>query len=81
MAILLAMTNPSPLKLLVEDRLGEPVEEFVKARRPLRVPSWRDIAKEMSEKTGLTINHQTLLNWANGVADTETTDEQTASAS
>lgn len=63
------MTNPTPLKLLIEDRLGEPIDEFVKARRPLRVPSWRELATEIAERTGVVVSDEALRLWANDAAD------------
>lgn len=63
------MTNPTPLKLLIEDRLGEPIDEFVKARRPLRVPSWRELAAEIADRTGVAVSDEALRLWANEAED------------
>lgn len=60
------MTNPTPLRQLIEMKLGEPVEVFVAARRPAR--SWRQIRDEVQERTGMTITHETLRGWVEPAA-------------
>lgn len=72
------MTSPTPTRLLIEERLGQGIAEFVAARRPLRVPSWRELAQEIADKTGVVVTDEAVRKWANGPEDTA---EQTASAS
>lgn len=74
------MTSPTPTRLLIEERLGQGIDEFVKARRPLRVPSWRELAQEIAERTGVVVTDEALRKWANG-ADEAAPAEQTARAS
>lgn len=62
MAIVVAMTNPTPLKQLVEMKLGQPLDGFVSARRQPR-KSWRDIAAEIQEQTGVVVSHEALRTW------------------
>lgn len=77
------MTNPSPLQLLVEDRLREPLGEFLQERRrvvtvqkPLK--SWQDIAAEIHERTGVAVTRETLRNWGADLAPDAELDEDAA---
>lgn len=57
------MSNPTPLKQLIEIRLGEPITDFISRRRPGK--SWRQIADEVGDKAGVAVTHETLRGWAN----------------
>lgn len=64
----MAMTQPDApvvvkptLRMLLEDRLGEPLEGFVVARRP--ATSWRLIAYEITQRTGLDLTGEALRGW------------------
>lgn len=46
---------------LIETRLGESLEGFVAARRPIW--SWRQLAVELSKRTGTTFSHEALRTW------------------
>lgn len=56
------MATPTPLEQLVEQRLGESLQEFVRQRRqPCK--SWRQIAAEVSNLTGVSVTHETVRRW------------------
>lgn len=64
------MTAPqTDRRRLIEAALGGPLADFVAERRrvdgpPFRSPtSWRDIADELVEKTGIEVTHETLRLW------------------
>lgn len=61
MAILLSMTQPTPLYRLVEARLGKPLSEYVAERRA--TTSWRAMAADLTEKTGESVTYETLRGW------------------
>lgn len=72
------MTFPTPLYRLIEAGIEGSLADFVAERRrvdgpPFRSPvSWRDIAAELSEKTGIEVNYETLRLWfAEGAVDPE----------
>jgi hypothetical protein len=61
---MLMRKEPSALYQLIEDRLSEPLAEFVVARRPLvQATPWRDIATEIKERTGVTVTGEGLRQW------------------
>jgi hypothetical protein len=64
------VTQPSPLYRLLEERLGEPLAEFVAAQRATR--SWREIATDLGERTGIAVNAETLRLWLASRIVTET---------
>jgi len=61
------MTKPAPptgrtdRQSLIEERLGESLEAFVLARRP--DTSWRLIASEIIERTGVDLTGEALRGW------------------
>jgi len=55
------MTQPSPTYLLIEERLGEPLAEFVNARRPHT--SWRRLALEIFQRTHTDVSNESLRLW------------------
>jgi hypothetical protein len=63
MTILLAMSQPSVLFQLVEQKLGGAgaLDRFVADHRA--TSSWRTMAADLSERTGQTVNHETLRLW------------------
>lgn len=55
------MAEPTPLYLLIEGKLGEPLAEFIAARRP--GTSWRLIAIELLQRTGVDVTYETVRTW------------------
>lgn len=56
------------LSELVELKLGEPLREYVVARRTVSSPldrqaGWREIAKDLSTKTGVSVSWESLRSW------------------
>lgn len=61
------MTSPKPAKYLdIEQQLGEPLAPLVANRRAAGV-SWRLIAIEITDKTGIDIAGETLRVWHEGI--------------
>ncbi len=57
----------SPMYLLVEARLGEPLEDYVIGRRdPDAQHSWRLIAEVLSKTTDVKVSPETLRQWFPG---------------
>lgn len=63
MAILIAMTQPTPLYRLVEARLGGEgaLDRYVAEHRA--TTSWRTMAADLSERTGEPVTYETLRGW------------------
>lgn len=61
------MSQPSLLYQAVEAKLGPTgsLDDFV-AQRYAAMSSWRTIAAELTEKTGIKVNHETLRLWFAG---------------
>lgn len=59
---MVSMTQPSPLRALVELRYGAGLAEFVTARRANEM-SWRAIAHLITEQTGVQLGGETLRQW------------------
>jgi hypothetical protein len=63
------MTQPSDRYRLIEAALGVPLLEFVRERRavdgpPFKPPtSWRDLAREITDRTDISINAESLRLW------------------
>lgn len=58
------MSQPTPTYQLIEERLDGTLEEFVRTRRPLTPPaSWRQIAADIKDATGVTVSHESLRAW------------------
>jgi hypothetical protein len=55
------MTQPSATYLLIEERLGEPLAQYVAARRP--GTAWRRIAMEIYKRTDVDVTYETLRTW------------------
>jgi hypothetical protein len=77
--------TPTRLQQLTSERLGVPVAEFVIAHR-IAGTSWRTIATEIEQRTGIEISHTGLRRWFAEPAfayldrlDTQTTAEPTGS--
>jgi hypothetical protein len=60
--------QPTPLYLLIEERLGEPLADWIAARRPGK--SWRLISREIWEVTGVDVSFEAIRIWA-GADSTE----------
>lgn len=55
----------NPRLLLIEDRLGESLAEFIAARRP--ATAWRRIAIEIGQRTQVDVTGEALRIWYQGV--------------
>lgn len=55
------MSEPSQLYRLIEERLPGTFAELIEARRPHT--SWKALAVEIRETTGISVSWQTLSNW------------------
>lgn len=53
--------TPSALYRLIEQKLDGTLAEFIAARRPTQ--SWRNIAAELTEKTGVEVSWETVRGW------------------
>lgn len=53
--------TPSALYLLIEERLDGTLAGFIAARRPAH--SWRNIAAELAETTGVEVSWESLRGW------------------
>jgi hypothetical protein len=49
----------------IEDKLGQPLGEFITAGRTAGL-SWRRLATEVSEQTGIEVSHEALRIWTLG---------------
>lgn len=80
MAILVAMTQPTPLYRLVEARLGGEgsLARYVEERRAST--SWRTMAADLTERTGESVTHETLRLWFADRIKTVVTVEPSAGA-
>lgn len=55
------MSQPSVLYQLIESRLDSTLAEYVAANKASK--SWRTMAAELSEITGVTLTYETLRQW------------------
>ena len=55
------MGNQTPLQASIEDALGQPLEAFAADRRP--AVSWRRIALEITQRTGIDVTGEALRVW------------------
>lgn len=55
------MAKQSRLYTLIEERLDGTLAELIAARRP--ATSWRDIAAEITQTTGIQVSHEVLRLW------------------
>lgn len=55
------MTDRPVLYQLIEARLGEPLADFVAARRPIW--SWRQLAGDLSTRTSTAVSYEALRTW------------------
>ena len=55
------MAEPSRLYRLIEERLDGTLAELIAARRPHT--SWKDIAAEVTETTGIEVSWESLRLW------------------
>lgn len=49
----------------IEAKLGEPLGEFIRAGRTDGL-SWRRLAAEVAERTGIEVSHEALRIWTQG---------------
>lgn len=54
--------TPTRLQRLISERLGVPIAEFVAEQRSAGT-SWRGIADEIEQRTGIEISHTGLRKW------------------
>lgn len=69
------MAQPTPLYQLIETKLGEPLVDWIdERRRPDIRPatSWRNLAAELSDKTGVEVTNETLRTWFGAEAEAAT---------
>lgn len=80
MAIVIAMTQPTPLFQLVEARLGGlgELDRYVAERRAST--SWRTMAADLTEKAGVQVTYETLRGWYADRVRTTITVEPSAGA-
>lgn len=57
------MSEPSQLYRLVEERIQGTLPQYVAANRATL--SWRAMASDLHERTGIRVSHQTLRLWFN----------------
>jgi hypothetical protein len=58
------MAHRTGLYREVEDRLGSSLEEFILGRRAENPkPSWRALAREVEDRTGIALTDETLRVW------------------
>jgi len=55
------MNERPVLYQLIEARLDEPLADFIAARRPIW--SWRQLAGELSNRTGTAVSYEALRSW------------------
>ncbi len=55
------MTDRPVLYQLIEARLGEPLADYIAARRPST--SWRQLAGDLSERTNTAVSFESLRTW------------------
>jgi hypothetical protein len=57
------MADATPLRRLAELLLGEPLEDFVRSRRPHK--AWRFIARDLYDATNgeIDVTHESLRLW------------------
>ncbi|WP_433078985.1 hypothetical protein ACQP1P_38875 [Dactylosporangium sp. CA-052675] len=55
------MTDRPVLYQLLEARLGEPLADYVAARRP--TTSWRQLAGDLSDRTNTAVSFESLRTW------------------
>lgn len=60
-AKLSAVTKPSPLYRLLEEKLGRPLADVIAERRG--TDSWPDIAAYLAQTTGVNVTSESLRNW------------------
>lgn len=56
------MTNPSRTYLLIEERLGESLSDYIAGNRE-RGLSWNAIARELHDRTKVGVTSETLRIW------------------
>lgn len=69
------MTTRPVLYQLIEERLGEPLADFVTSRRPYW--SWRQLAAEITTTTETSVSWESLRTWF--AADESATSDGTGS--
>ncbi len=67
------VSQPTPTYQLIEERLGQlpartavgdgTLAAYVRSRRPEPPASWRQIAAELRELTGVNVSHESLRAW------------------
>lgn len=65
------MTHVTPTQQLVELRLGGDLPGFLARKRASNPPvSWRNIAAEITERTGLPVSYEAVRTWSRELVDT-----------
>lgn len=64
------MTHVTPTQQLVELRLGGDLPGFLARKRATEPPtSWRNIATEITERTGLPVSYEAVRTWSRDLAE------------
>lgn len=53
---------PTPTRLLIETRLGRPLDDYVSERLKAG-DGWRRIASDLRYRTDISVSHETLRSW------------------
>jgi hypothetical protein len=53
---------PTPTRLLIETRLGRPLDDFVHEQLTEGI-GWRRIADDIRHRTAISVSHETLRSW------------------
>lgn len=56
------MSSTSRTYQLIEERLDGTLADYVRERRPAQA-TWRQLAAEIEEKTGVNVSYETLRSW------------------
>lgn len=56
------VSQPTPTYRLIEERLDGTLADFVRRRRPRQL-SWRELAAEIEETTGIKVSNESLRTW------------------
>jgi hypothetical protein len=60
-------TDTTTAQRLVSSALGEPVHDWIIAKRAMGM-SWRSVANHLEDETGVYITHETIRQWSQEVA-------------
>ena len=58
------VAGPTPLFRIVERALDEPLVKWLKRKHVQEHLSWREIAEQLCRRTGESVSHETVRQWA-----------------